>query len=653
MQSKISFFNKTLYAKNLKNCLWIMLVMLVYRIGSLALMAMGFLQDGYTDSSLKDTFSNYGEAMHSSAFFYINVVSDQGVVILTAILAIVAVVVAFSYLYSTKTGYMISSFPVTRLELFGTGVIAVVTTFAIPLLVSLIGNIVIGLSVGIENAIGLAFGGFVSQLVATLFFVAFAACVAMTSGQLFVAIIFYAIFNVCYAGMVTAIRMLADVACFGTNGIDLLRINSPLTPMLYIPNNMLTKARVVQVGEVFKIELDGGSMLVTGGYFIATLALLALGYFLYKKKHMETVQDFISVPILKPVFRWCVSFFTAVMVVTVFMQLVMELVPMSHNVTVFFVMILSILLGAILFVACQMLTMRSFRVFSNSFIKETLVFSGIVFVIFMALRIDAFGIERRVPEIENIRSIQINSCGEPATLAAERDADEIAKLVEFHKKMVECREDLKKLSVKPMSMKYISIVYYLDNDKMLNRYYMLPDEMVSDGYKRTYDEFSELVGNPDFVLRHKMYRTSESDSVDKVHAIGFSFDKYFNSKAVYDAVYQETMNYDDVADEIYKAFISDVKVGAYNWVYTGNYDDVFVQELHFSLEGEDGERLSLDGGLRTWTYYDEYGNLIEKEEPTHAYFRFTADAKNTIAALIKYGIIDSVDDLITEQELYR
>lgn len=69
MQSKISFFNKTLYAKNLKNCLWIMLVMLVYRIGSLALMAMGFLQDRYKGGSLKDTFSNYGEAMHSSAFF--------------------------------------------------------------------------------------------------------------------------------------------------------------------------------------------------------------------------------------------------------------------------------------------------------------------------------------------------------------------------------------------------------------------------------------------------------------------------------------------------------------------------------------------------------------------------------------------------------
>lgn len=658
MQSKISFFNKTIFKKNIKNCIWIMIVYLIILCGYTFLASLDLIDNVRNRASITDVFMTHHDAYSTDVYRYIESLSGEVGYVISALCAIVAVVFIFSYLYSTKTGYMMASFPVTRFELYTTGVLSVITVFAIPQIIALAMNIAVGLFVGVDGAVGYALYAFLCQFLVMCFFVAFSSCVAMTSGQAITVLIFYVIFNFCYCAIRVAMSVLTSTICFGQADYFTWHARNVLTPIIYIPENIGLKTRIIQSGATYSIILDYGNIAALIGYTVATAAIFALGYYLYKRKHMETVADFITVPVLKPVFKWGVSFFVSIVLGSGFATLVTEVVHMAFNGTVLLTLITSLFFGTLIFFGCQMLNIKSFKIFTKHFIGETEIFLGAILIVFVIFAVDLPGIERKVPDVSEISEVKI-SVAETANIV---DADEIAKVVEFHKQLVDARGALKKNKLDG-DYNYISINYVIPNGKGVSRSYRLPDDKnISPEYKKAYSTLEELTSSTDFAVRHKLCMSSETKDYEKVHAVSFSLDKYVfrENSAEPDGGYANwdidsyNTNDSEIAEAIYRAYVKDVCEGNFNGTFLFDGADErwktrYMSDLFFNLVAEDGEKVISDGYIQ----YDDVAYVADTkqyDDSRSISVSFNANAKNTIAALLEYGIIDTIDELITNEE---
>ena len=115
MKSKISFFNKTIFLKNV-TLYWP--IWGIYTLTALLMQPatiwlfnnMSYYADGYSDvMQLRDL---------------VDVLGFEGYVVLIAVGAMLAGMALYSYLYNSKSANMIHSLPVDRTQLYGTTLIS-------------------------------------------------------------------------------------------------------------------------------------------------------------------------------------------------------------------------------------------------------------------------------------------------------------------------------------------------------------------------------------------------------------------------------------------------------------------------------------------------------------------------------------------------
>ena len=151
--------------------------------------------------------------------------------------------------------------------------------------------------------------------------------------------------------------------------------------------------------------------------FLAFAVLLILSYILYSKRKAEKTGDNIVFRFMKTVFSWCFTTFFAAeltfLMIGLFVYNVDALTRdgLSHDPggrVAFVIMI--IIFGIAGYMISCMIIEKKFRIFKK-YLIQSLVCTGVLVVFFIVYMHDAFGIEKYIPDMEDISFARV-TCGQ-------------------------------------------------------------------------------------------------------------------------------------------------------------------------------------------------------------------------------------------------
>ncbi|MBO7275997.1 MAG: hypothetical protein J6V15_06460, partial [Clostridia bacterium] len=159
------------------------------------------------------------------------------------------------------------------------------------------------------------------------------------------------------------------------------------------------------------------------------MTLLAL--YVYQKRNMETAGDIITVKALRPVFKYCFASGCAI-VIGAFIYGIMGFE------TGLAMYVFALIGGALGYIVATMALRKSFRV-KMSAVKGFAVFAAVVTVLFCAVILDVFGIEKYVPNQSRVENAIISIEGDQLSVG-EGDIS-LAELMSIHRKIVAQKKD--------------------------------------------------------------------------------------------------------------------------------------------------------------------------------------------------------------------
>lgn len=425
MRSATSYFNGTLYRKTLARFwpLWGL-----WAVGWLFLAPLRLLNSYFTDyawraTSARDSLlwdaQNLPEILTSGVF-------------LALFFAILCAMAVFGYLYNSRSACWTHALPMRREALFTTQYLAGLSMMLLPLLAAAVLTAVVEVSFLPMESWGVVLSALLTWLLAQcgicLFFFSFAAFCAMFTGHILALPAFYGILNILAWGLWFLIDALMNEFYYGYAGVS-----GALTVVEYLtPAEALTQA-------VRWWTEDGLSSPGTVALYAALgVALAFVSLYVYRRRHVETAGDVVAVAVVRPLFKYGVSFCSGLafgMFTAAF-----------FNWTELPILIPCILVWAVAgYFAAEMLLKKSFRVFKAW--RGAAVVAAVMLLLCLACLMDVFGVVDRVPASGQVKSVQVRvSMGYPyddgAVLSATlTDPAQIEKILALHRAVVDHRED--------------------------------------------------------------------------------------------------------------------------------------------------------------------------------------------------------------------
>ncbi len=141
---------------------------------------------------------------------------------------------------------------------------------------------------------------------------------------------------------------------------------------------------------------------VLAAYCAVGLLLSAAALLLYRRRKMETATDTVSLPILKPIFRWCMSIGTGLaFAAVIYISFFYRYEGPKAAVTVGVLLVLGAAAG---WFAAEMLMQKTVRVFRGRWAGCAVICCAFV-ALTVCLETDVFGLEQRIPDAADIESV--------------------------------------------------------------------------------------------------------------------------------------------------------------------------------------------------------------------------------------------------------
>ena len=287
MKSKRSFFNGVLFAAELKR---LRPLSCMYCIGLCVILSLRF-SGGETAAGLS---REAGGRMIEEGW--------PALVIAAAVMAVVTAMVVFRHLYSHRDVAFICSLPLSRGAVYGSCFTAgLVSMLAADVFVTAVWAVVEAIH-GILNAPVLLF--LLAMLILLdLTFYGFAVLCAMLTGSVIVLPLVWLVLEVTASAVSLMIDGILRTLVFGFGESPLLSLR--LSPLIWI----------LECAPVYGPYFDGGPGMTLVTANVVTLAVYAalgiafalLGLYLYRRRAMENAGEIVALPVLRPVFRWCMS----------------------------------------------------------------------------------------------------------------------------------------------------------------------------------------------------------------------------------------------------------------------------------------------------------------------------------------------------------
>ena len=392
MRSATSYFNFTLLRKNFAR-FWP--IWSLYGLFWLAVLPLNILSNRiHWDGGMARSLPlNYLDGGPSAA------------VTLTALFGLLCAMAVFSYLYASRSVGMLHALPLRREGLF-------LTNYLSGLLFLLLPNLAVFLlALAAEVFAGtVVFSSLFTWLVVVslfgLFFYSFAVFCAMFTGHVLALPAFYVVLNGLAAGLCWVFSRMAEEFLFGfTSAAWLEKLGVWLTPVLLLSeachvqyDTITDAAGNSMLGDPYFAGLGYASLYALIGLVLAGLALAA-----YRRRHLESAGDVVSVRWVRPVFKYGVAFCTAVTLSTVFYYVLDPLLPRGP----WTLLVLMVVWGAAGCFVAEMLLCKSFWVFRGAW-KGCVVFLCCLTAAMCAMEFDIIGFEGRVPDVAEVQSAHLS-----------------------------------------------------------------------------------------------------------------------------------------------------------------------------------------------------------------------------------------------------
>lgn len=639
MKSKISFFNKTIFLKNITLYwpIWAIYTMLLLFMQPIALWTQ---LHGNIQSMEMHKLSNLFAVLHMDPYI--------GILACTAVIVGMAV---FHYLYSSKSANMIHALPVDRHELFFTNVLSGIGFLAVPQFVSALLTMIVAWFYGINRADCVEVW-FLLMLGTDIVAFAFVTVCAMVTGHIVALPIYVLIVNFFIYWIYYIIEVVVATFGFGVSTVHDLFRN---WLMLLCPYEAFMEN--IEIGTRYGNDgMTDGTLLVSGievllVYLVIAFVLYIIAYRMYQKRQIEQAGDAITVGWLKPVFRFGVSISGGFFGGLIFREILIS-TGISCGVIGFMVLIL--LLGAASYFAAEMIVKKTSHVFQKQIGIRCGICMGLLLAVFGGLYLFTLHLENIVPEKQQVQYAKVN-LGYTVTL----EGDEIEKIRQIQETILENKELCqKRVNDDRYEYEYVSIEYHLENGRTITRYYRIPYNEAE--LLPVYDTIREL---EDDVYHYMCWQFG--DNYEKTPEFyGGSFDVPFK-RTPDDGETYEYKSFDintEQAELLYEAMKADAKAGVlmkYNayldWRYnvyadesgfdpSDNYTDAGINLEYKVSENENTLQLdpnSLSDIVSSASRYE----TVSRGEWGNIYIHFGRDCTNIIDALIRCGYIESAEDI--------
>ena len=617
MPSKIFYFNKTIYRKNFALycpiwiayfviCLILLPISLYQRTHISTIDSMAGLQE-YRMNILLDVIRS---ALHPSFYF---------------LFACLAAISVFSYLYKTKSAYMYHAFPVSRKSLYFTNVFSGISFLWIPQTITFFISLIICF---VHEIIHLEYllHWFVLSLGMSLFAFSLATVIIMITGQLWGVPILFLGSNFLFVMFRNVIISFVQTLTYGMKYYQ-INFGDFLSPYYFLHQQFNLFSTEFQLEN--SVPTFSKIYLSIGGYAIFSLFLFALALLLYEKKHLETTGDFITVSILKPCFRWGISIFCGLVLVC----LNPNSIANNWKSDSFVLSLVLLFLGSCCaFFFSEMLLQKNFRIFSKKIYLEFGMISILLTFFLCIISFDAFQLETKVPKLEEIEKISIDSI-----YAVDCVPEDFEKIRQIHEKLISMKTETNAYFKKQNNTSTalpVDICYYLKNGSTLTRCYYLPmEEYYTADKNYVLQDLISLYHKPEYYLKHHF--TNHYETISFMEGFLEVYNENYFSETVF-------LN-EKQCNIIFEAFQKDISQGNYRiFHYTQQKDfQKYCYEnpiyLHFSFPQNATNFLS-----------EMY---LKDTDDDFSIIYLTKDCINTLKTLRESGILMEEQQLLTGEEI--
>lgn len=628
MQSRISFFNKTIFKKNVTHFwpIWVLYTMVCMWL----LPVCTYLN---TNNYINTEFTLQTEQDYSKIIGVVEGMRYALLPVVIFVFALAAALCVFSYLFHTKNANMIHALPVRREELFCTNYISGLLFLIVPQ----IGAFLVTIFVWFLNGINhleylLQWLGIVSGI--SIFAYSLAVFALMLTGHIVVAPIYFILLNYGYMGICTVVDVVLQELVYGFYGTQEVRRISPLAPL----NFLTSKIQLQYDNQTMGLPMIGGVHYVKW-YVLAAVVFIVLALLIYKKRQLECAGDVIVIGWLKPLFRWSVAIIAAGVLSSFFIhgffsgrEITGKIFPI--------VLLSSLLFGITAFFMVEMIIEKRFMVFQRKRILESFGLGILMSAFLLVMELDVLGVEKHVPDKNEIEAVSVEGSYSIYTNKEAR----IQECRELQQRIIESKDEFEtyfsKYRKEEDSPKVqLAICYLLKNGESVNRTYYLPwDEYYTEQKDSALNKFLTFENSPQDYLAYYF-----TDHYSKIQMFpGGTFD-YADETGNFHSVELPTED----AEQLFTALKEDFETGNYclysSEITKERENNIYVNSLNFCFMPPKGARNSRFG--------NQEDNITDGKSTIYAGVILTKACEKTISVLEELGYLNDKVKMITEKEL--
>ena len=518
MRSKTSCFNSTLFKKNLSR---------YWPLWGLASFGGAMFPLAMLVNLLHDGFQLWSPLETTEAYY---TVLSYGVPVISIVYAILCAMAVWSYLYNARSVGLMHTLPIRREGLFLTNLLSGLVMMAIPYAVTGVLTVLVTMLSGGFEPVGVLVTilGVAGE---SVFFFGLATFCAFIVGNVFMLPALYALFNFLAVLTDFTVNLLAQGFCFGIYSSYSGTVEW-LSPVVYLmqkisPNSTYETQWVTdrlggqryETSVLTSVTLENGWLIAA--YAAVGAALLGLAWLLYRRRRSESAGDVVAVGWMKPVFRYGCAAYSAILGGRLLYALFWESFQNGLYFTVLPMILCMIVGGAVGYYAASMLLAKTLRVFRSTWKGMLAVALGCI-ALCAAMKFDVFGVVRRVPALDGIKTLQIYAADSNYYLTPGQDDALIEEVRALHQAIINDK-DYALTAASAASEAYsgadeeiphaytnVRFTYTLNSGLKVERQYDLylaRDRMAQDG---TYDNLLDrLINSPE--MRQKRIRRQDGN----------------------------------------------------------------------------------------------------------------------------------------------
>lgn len=633
MKSKTSCFNAAIFKKNISHYwpVWVLFLCYLFVILPVNI---------WTDATNAYYFENVTAAVRDKQVIgeAIRFAIAPGPVFLFAAVMALAV---FSYLYTARNANAIHALPVNRLELFVTNYVSGLLFLLVPELLAFVAAVMVCLANQI-SAIEYLFWWLLCVGGVSFFAYSFAVFVAMFTGLAFAMPFYFVIANYLYVGCMYLVYAVKNLICYGLMDSAWNPGKSCiLSPLYYLSNNLRARVIYDDNGTAAGISVTGWELVA--GYAVAAIVLTVAAYWLYKRRQIENAGDFVSIAAVKPVFRWGVALCGGTALTLFAMGIIQEALGKVNPFP--YLLVCMLFFCGFCFWLAEMLLQKNFRVFRKKKLAEWVAVLAVSVCFVLLFRLDVFGIEKRVPDLTEVRTAFVNM-----DYPVELKEEELPELLELHREIIQNKKEYQENErAKEGKYYYTTLRYYLKNGEVLERRYALP---VTETY---------LAEEESPAAKILAWEKQPERLKQQVLGLAYGSNEYYTGYMDLFSEDGETMTYyfeRDELEQLAEAIEKDVEEGNFNAYQLLSEQ----QEKESYANGIGMNYYNPDNSYSIWDYYNNYSNYQGKNSgisgngwyetytDNSIYLNFGEECVNVIQTLENLGVINEKWHLYTYEE---